>query len=175
MEVATPTRVQQKILVVEDEPSLLRILLEEFAGAGYRVFGARTGGEGLASAQRERPDLIILDPLMARMEGFAMLQKLRQDAWGRQTPVVMLANAEHEAPKAIQAVDQGVFELTMRTRWSLADLRQRVAEKLDAAERERQAAVAAEASEVPTGRGATARLIRLRRAGSRRRTGGRSR
>lgn len=122
----------RKILVVEDEPALRRILTDEFRMDGYKVLAARDGVEGLAIASHEHPDVIVLDLLMPRMDGMTMLKNLRKEPWGRHASVVILTNIEGDAKRTIEAIGHGVYEFIVKTRWSLADLKERIREKIDA-------------------------------------------
>ena len=84
---------EPKILMVDDDRDLqevLRILLE---GEGYRVFSAFRGPDGLELADRERPDLILLDVMMPdATEGFHVVWQLRgrEEAYFQEVPVIML-------------------------------------------------------------------------------------
>jgi PAS domain S-box-containing protein len=94
------------ILVVDDEPDsreLLRHMLEEL---GCRVVTAGDGIEGLAVARRESPDLITLDLMMPRMNGWEMLRALRDDPEVREVPVVIVSLlAEDGSGQVLGAVD----------------------------------------------------------------------
>jgi len=81
-----------KILIVEDEEQTLKALAEKFSREGFRIVSARNGEEGLKVAFQERPDMILLDVLMPRMGGEEMLKELRQQDWGKDTPVIILTN-----------------------------------------------------------------------------------
>jgi DNA-binding response OmpR family regulator len=78
----------ETVLVVEDDPTMLRGLRDNFEFKGYRVRTAVDGEEGLDAALREKPDLIILDIMLPRMNGFEVCQRIRQA--GLEMPVVML-------------------------------------------------------------------------------------
>ncbi len=92
-----------RILIVEDEGSLRLALANKFENAGYLVLQAKDGVEGLELALLKQPDLILLDIAMPRMDGFTMLGKLREDAWGKNVKVIMLTNfdADNEKLKKI--------------------------------------------------------------------------
>src|SRR3989344_2171943 len=81
-----------KVLVVEDEEILLTGLKEELESGGYTVQGASDGVEGLEQTKSFKPDLILLDLLMPKMDGMEMLQKLKADSATRDVPVVILTN-----------------------------------------------------------------------------------
>ena len=78
------------ILLVDDEPDLIELLEYGLQQAGYRVVTAADGAEGLRVAEEERPDLIVLDIMMPRMDGIELTQRLREDAQLRLTPILML-------------------------------------------------------------------------------------
>lgn len=83
-----------KILIVDDEKDLrdaLRVALET---AGLIVIEAIDGEEGLRKAEEERPDLILLDITMPKMNGHQVLNQLRQTPWGLRTHVLILSNAD---------------------------------------------------------------------------------
>lgn len=118
------------LLVIEDEELLLNILVDEFASEGFRVLHASDGQEGLDLALREHPDLILLDILMPHMDGMGFLQKLRADEWGNGAAVLILTNIEGDVKKTIEAMENGVFEYLVKSRWSLEEIKERVREKL---------------------------------------------
>ncbi len=75
----------KKILVVEDDGSVLSILTNALGKQGFVMLGARDGEEGLQTAFKERPDLILLDIIMPKMDGIDMLKRLRQDSGGKKS------------------------------------------------------------------------------------------
>lgn len=83
-----------KILIVEDEHSLLMALSEKFTHEGFEVLTATNGKTGLKSALKNKPNLILLDILMPVMDGMTMLKELRKDPWGMNVFVLMLTNRE---------------------------------------------------------------------------------
>jgi DNA-binding response OmpR family regulator len=87
------------ILVVEDEHAVARGLQYALQQEGYEVTLARSGEEGLESATREAPDLILLDVRLPGMDGFEVLRRLR--AAGTKSPVLMLTARDEEVDKVI--------------------------------------------------------------------------
>ena len=82
-----------KILIVEDEVAMLNALVDNLQASGFgHILQARNGEAGLALALDEKPDLIILDIVMPRMDGMTMLKKLRQDERGKDLKVILLTN-----------------------------------------------------------------------------------
>ena len=83
----------KKVLVVEDEPDSRTVLTRYLEELGCQVTGARDGVEGLAAARLDRPDLITLDLMMPRMDGWETLRALKEDAVLRDVPVVVVSMA----------------------------------------------------------------------------------
>ena len=88
---------QGRILVVDDDPLMVNLLQATLRADGYAVLAARDGVEGLASVREERPDLVISDVMMPRMDGFELVSKLRADSLIGETPLIILsAKGEEE-------------------------------------------------------------------------------
>ncbi len=92
----------QRILVVEDEPTLSRLLTYNLSQEGYEVHAADNGSEGLEQAVGGEFDLMILDIMLPGLNGFEVLAKLRQKA--NRTPVIILTarNAENEIVQGLK-------------------------------------------------------------------------
>lgn len=56
----------------------------------FHALGAKDGEEGLELALKEKPDLILLDVIMPKMDGMTMMKKLRKDNWGKKVPIILL-------------------------------------------------------------------------------------
>lgn len=95
---------KKKILIVEDEESMLDIISNYLTNQEFTTLMAKDGEEGLTTALKERPDLILLDILMPKMDGMIMLQKLRLDEWGKKVPVIILTNVSPNANSVINSV-----------------------------------------------------------------------
>ncbi len=86
-----------KILVADDEPALLRLMEFVLAKQGHTLLTATNGEEALAEARRQRPDLIVLDIMMPRMDGYQVAEAIRADDELKETPIIMLsAKAQDE-------------------------------------------------------------------------------
>jgi CheY-like chemotaxis protein len=80
----------QKVLIVDDEP-LIRVLYQKhLEGAGYQLLTAQDGAEVLEMALRERPQAIVMDVLMAKMDGLAALRGLKKNEATKAIPVVII-------------------------------------------------------------------------------------
>ncbi|GAB4161359.1 MAG: response regulator transcription factor [Planctomycetaceae bacterium] len=85
---------QKRILLVDDDPDVLTCIEIALKGKGYEVILARDGAEGLARAERDAPDLIILDLVMPQRSGFAVLSRLRCNV--ARSPRIILLTANNE-------------------------------------------------------------------------------
>ena len=80
----------KKILVVDDEKDLLMILSTRLKIAGYVVTTATNGAEGLGMVMADKPDLVVLDLMMPKMDGWEVLKNIRQNDTTRDLPVILL-------------------------------------------------------------------------------------
>jgi len=80
------------VLLVEDDEFLANIYKTKFEMEGFKVSIADNGESGLADAKKKAPDVILLDILLPKMDGFAVLEKLKGDAELKKIPVILLTN-----------------------------------------------------------------------------------
>ena len=88
-----------KILIVDDDAEIVESVRYALEGEGYEVVIARDGNQGLALAERESPNLIILDMMMPKRSGFLVLEKLRRMS-DDMVPVIMITGNEGSRHKA---------------------------------------------------------------------------
>ncbi|MFC1766406.1 response regulator transcription factor [Planctomycetota bacterium] len=88
-----------KILIIEDEESILMALTDDLALEGYEVTGAEDGLQGLSLAKAKHYDLIILDIMLPKMDGYEVCKQLRQA--GLVTPILMLTAKSQEIDKIL--------------------------------------------------------------------------
>ena len=110
----------RKILIVEDEVSMRNALRDKLTREGFVVSETKNGQEGLETALREHPDLILLDIIMPVMDGLTMMKKLREDAWGKDAKVIVLTNLS-DMEKVAEAIEQGSFEYLVKSDCNLED------------------------------------------------------
>ena len=82
--------VKKKILVIDDEKDMVDTISFRLNSLDYKVIAAYDGFDGLEKAQREKPDLILLDVMMPKIDGFEVLHRLRGDQATKYIPVIML-------------------------------------------------------------------------------------
>jgi two-component system alkaline phosphatase synthesis response regulator PhoP len=99
----------EKILAVDDDPDILDGLTMILESQGYQVVTARNGLEGLARIEAEKPDLMILDLLMPKMDGFALCKELQEPRWAkyRNMPILVLTSVREEAARRRYELETG--------------------------------------------------------------------
>ncbi len=90
----------KKILAVDDERHIVRLIQVNLERAGYQVITAFDGREALKKIEEERPDLVVLDVMMPFMDGLETLKRIRANPMTNRTPVIMLT---------AKAQDQDIF------------------------------------------------------------------
>lgn len=80
------------ILLVEDEAPLREVLRDNLQDEGFKVVEATNGAQGLTLANKVKPDLILLDILMPKMDGMTMMEKFRTTKAGSRVPIMLLTN-----------------------------------------------------------------------------------
>jgi CheY-like chemotaxis protein len=102
------------ILIVDDDPDFKRAVAHLFESCGHRVWMADNGRQGFDLAKTVRPDLIVLDVMMAeRTEGFFTLGRIRNDPALRETPVIVVSSVYADHPE---------FRVSPEAGWLPADL-----------------------------------------------------
>ncbi len=100
-----------RVLVVEDEPAMRTALTDILEDEGFRVMSAADGQAGLERALAESPDLLLLDVMMPRLDGFAVAAELRR--LGRATPILMLT-AKGRVEDRVRGLDQGADDYLVK-------------------------------------------------------------
>lgn len=90
---------KKKILIADDEPNI-RSLVSRMLGKDYIVIEATNGEEAIDIAKRQEPDLILMDLMMPKMDGYAACSSIKTDQATKGIPVVMLTGVTHELNKS---------------------------------------------------------------------------
>jgi DNA-binding response OmpR family regulator len=94
-----------RIAIIEDDPVISQMYRMKFEADGFEVQLADNGERGVALVETFKPDLILLDLQMPKMDGTEALTEVRKHPWGKDIPVIILTNlGEEEAPKALRAL-----------------------------------------------------------------------
>ena len=99
-------RTPPRILAVDDMPTNLEILRVRLEAQGYEVITAEDGEEALAKARELEPDLVLLDIMMPKLDGIAVLKQLKQDAMLRFVPII-LVTAKSDVRDVVSGLDSG--------------------------------------------------------------------
>ena len=99
-----------KILVVDDDPDILDAVTMILESKGYQVTAAQDGIEALANLKADKPDLMILDLLMPKMDGFAVCKELQDARWSkyRNVPILILTSVREEASRRRYELETGL-------------------------------------------------------------------
>jgi len=99
-----------KILIVDDDPDILTAIGAVLEARDYKVVTARDGEEGLAKLKAEKPDLMILDLLMPRMDGFAVCTELKDPRRAKYSniPILILTSVKEEASRRRYELETGL-------------------------------------------------------------------
>jgi DNA-binding response OmpR family regulator len=110
---------------------MLKALGNKFKHEGFEIIEARDGEEGLEAALKQRPDLLLLDIIMPKMDGMTLMKEVRQDKkWGQDVPIIMLTNLSD--PESVsEAAKFKVYDFLVKTDWRLDDVVKLAKEKLN--------------------------------------------
>ncbi|MDD2804558.1 MAG: response regulator [Elusimicrobiales bacterium] len=110
----------RKIVMIEDSKAASGVLKDVLAAEGYTVLHAADGVSGLALARRERPDLILLDLLLPKLNGYDVCNALMRDNIMRHTPVLIISTLD--TPESIDKAKQCGARNFMKKPYNLDDL-----------------------------------------------------
>ncbi|NBD73701.1 response regulator [Patescibacteria group bacterium] len=143
----------QTVLLIEDEDILSNILTSKLERAGYRVAVAKDGEEGLAMVSSEHPDLVLLDMMLPKLNGFAILEQLNEQGTIPGLPVIVISNSGQ--PVEIERAEKlGIVDYLVKLNFDPDEVLAKVEQSLATAEASdtasaADAATATDASDVP--------------------------
>lgn len=117
------------ILIVEDDDLIRQMLVEKFSSAGFMVSRAFNGEEGLSLALSNHPDVVLLDIVLPKMDGFSVLNKLREDEWGKGALVYIVSSLKDSFDRK-RAEKYDVVFYFIKEDWNPDDLVQNVKDRL---------------------------------------------
>ncbi|MEK7520641.1 MAG: response regulator [Patescibacteria group bacterium] len=119
----------KKVLIVEDDRAIIKPIVLLLGKKGISTLTAANAEEGLLLAYQNAPDLILLDILMPKIDGFMMLEKLKSDEKTKNIPVFIISNLGSDE-KIKRGMELGAKKYFIKTNWSLADIVKSVEEEL---------------------------------------------
>ena len=119
----------KKILFVEDEDALQQTFGDFLKQEGYEVVGALDGEAGVKLAKSEKPDLILLDLILPKLNGFEVLEELKKNPETKDIPVIILTHLE-EIEYIQRAIEAGAKGYLVKSNYSLTDLLEKIKKTL---------------------------------------------
>ena len=119
----------KKILFIEDESALQRAATQVLTEEGYHVLSALDGEIGLRLAREEMPDLVLLDIILPKKDGFEVLSILKSDPATKQIPVMILTNLEGSTDVE-KALELGATTYLVKTNYRLEEVVEKVKQVL---------------------------------------------
>ena len=115
-----------KVLLVEDDPMVVRMYQRKLTMDGFELILAFNGEEGLVAMTKERPDIVLLDVMMPKMNGFEMLKKAKADPVLKDIPIVLLTNLGDRLEDVQSGKDLGANDYWVKANLPLKELSERI-------------------------------------------------
>jgi len=119
---------KKKILIIEDDRSLQNALVEILVQEGFEAMSAFDGEEGIKKAGGESPDLILLDIILPKKDGYEVLEEIKKSPQ-KDIPILILTNLE-EIDNVQRALDLGATTFMVKSDFSLRDIVEKIKENL---------------------------------------------
>jgi len=116
---------EKRILIVEDEQILLRALNVEILSQGFEVFSAKDGETALKLAINEIPDLVLLDLILPKLNGFEVLRNMKNNEVTKNIPVIILSNLGQESDMK-KVFDLGAEDYFVKASTDLSELSEKI-------------------------------------------------
>ncbi len=120
----------KKILFVEDESALQKTFGDILKREGYEVVSAMDGELGLKLAKSKKPDLILLDLILPKMDGFGVLEKIKEDPETKEIPVIILTNIGR-MEEISRALELGAKTYLVKANYTLQEVVEKVKKALE--------------------------------------------
>jgi len=120
----------KKILFIEDEPALQKALTMALKSDGFEVFSAFDGEAGFNMVSQVIPDIILLDLILPKMDGFQILEKLKSQDETKNIPVIILTNLE-DVNDVQKVIDLGATNYLVKANYEVTEISQKVKEVIE--------------------------------------------
>ncbi|HLN19385.1 MAG TPA: response regulator [Patescibacteria group bacterium] len=121
---------KKRILVIEDEVSLNQALVEFLSSETFEVFSAHDGEEGIRMTKSKKPDLVLLDIILPKKDGYEVLEELKANEETKNIPVILLTNLE-SAQDVQKAFDKGATTYLVKSSYKMEDIEKKIKETLN--------------------------------------------
>lgn len=119
----------KKILFVEDEPTLQKAIGEVLTQEGFQVFSALDGEKGMEMIKTEKPDLVLLDLILPKKDGFEVLKEMKENNELKNIPVIVLTNLEGVGDVE-KALSLGATTYLVKANYELDDVVEKVKQNI---------------------------------------------
>ena len=119
----------KKILFIEDESALQRAIKDVLNQSNYKIISALDGETGIKMAERELPDLILLDLILPVIDGFSVLKEIKKNDKTRGIPVIVLTNLE-DVKNIDRAIELGAKAYLVKADYGVNDVAKKIKEIL---------------------------------------------
>ncbi len=121
--------VNKKILIIEDEETLQKALAQYLQEENFDVLSAMDGEKGIEMVKAEKPDLVLLDIILPKKDGFQVLEEIKQNETTKKIPVILLTNLE-SIDDIQKAFDKGATTYLVKSEYKLEDIVKKINEIL---------------------------------------------
>lgn len=118
---------KKTILVVEDDSFLVKIYISKLTREGFEVVAAYNGEEGINKAKSQKPDLILLDLVLPKKDGFSVLEDLKKDQKLKKVPVLIMSNLGQESD-IIKGKEMGAVDYLIKANASINEVVEKIKE-----------------------------------------------
>jgi DNA-binding response OmpR family regulator len=113
------------IMVVEDDQYMSRALQDKFGRSGFKVVAAQDGQKAVEVVRKEKPDIVLLDIMMPKKNGFEILKEIKQDAELQSVPILMLTNLSEESDRK-KTFDLGASDYLVKSNTRINEIVEKV-------------------------------------------------
>ncbi|MFA4871496.1 MAG: response regulator [Patescibacteria group bacterium] len=119
-----------KVLLVEDDLMIVEMYKMRFEEEGYAVLVTDKGSEAIEIAEKEKPDIILLDVILPEVDGFTVLQKLKNDIKTKEIPILLLTNLGQESDKE-KGLQMGAADYFIKAQHTPVEVIQKIKELIN--------------------------------------------
>ena len=118
---------KKKILIIEDETALLYALQSQLSAEGFETYIADDGEKALKIIGSNKPDAIVLDIILPKIDGWQLLKKIKRDSRTKNIPVIMISNLSDE-PSRKRGIELGAKDYLAKINYGIGELVEKIKE-----------------------------------------------
>lgn len=120
---------RKKVLIIDDDPTLLKLMVASFEEEGYKVVSGKTGQDAVKLTDKEHPAAIVLDLEMPKMDGLEALKKIRENENNQEVPIIIATN-NSSSEAVFECLQNGASDYFIKSEISVDKLVENVKEKI---------------------------------------------